>query len=210
MKIVHIVRHGESEGNAGPVHGNPNVPLTEKGIIQAQAVAARVPNLNPEVLLSSTMTRARQTSAYILEKIQVPVEYSDLFVERRRPTELIGALKDDPEGLLIEKAIEDNYSTPGWRYSDEENFEDLKMRGKQALALLQDHSAQTIVLVSHGLFTRIMVGLVLFDEAFSAQEGDALIKHMATTNAGITTLIKKPEGPWRLLTWNDQAHLGDI
>lgn len=210
MRVVYIIRHGESEGNAGPVHGSLNVPLTERGIAQAKAVALRIPSLKPDVLLSSTMVRAQQTSEYILEKVTVPVEYSDLFVERRRPSELIGAPKDDPEGLLIEKAIEDNYRTPGWRYSDEENFEDLRVRGKRALELLANHPAQTIVLVSHGLFTRILVGLVLFGDKFSAEEADACIKHMATTNAGITTLIQKPNGPWRMLTWNDQAHLGDI
>lgn len=210
MKTIYIVRHGESEGNAGPYHGTFDVPLTEKGIAQAKLVAKRARSLGAEVLVSSTMTRAKQTTDHILDEVPLPVEYSDLLIERRRPSEILGKLKEDPKNIAIIQAVIDNYCVPGWKYSDEENFEDLKIRAKQAVDLLDARSENTILVVSHGLFTRMIVGHILFGEQFSAEEGNALIYNMATTNTGITTLGKQEGGSWRLLTWNDQAHLGDI
>lgn len=53
-------------------------------------IATRCSNLSIESVLSSTLNRARQTAEIIGEHIDKKVQYSDLFIERRRPTEQIG------------------------------------------------------------------------------------------------------------------------
>jgi len=63
-----LVRHGQSTSNAGlPAVGAGNVPLTELGHRQAQALAARVEQ-QPDLLIVSSFIRSQATSAPIRER----------------------------------------------------------------------------------------------------------------------------------------------
>ena len=92
MKTIYLVRHGESEGNAGPLRLGHAGGLTERGREQAQILANRCSKLNVDLIVSSTLQRARETTEYILKKVIAPVEYSDLFIERRNPSEIMGII----------------------------------------------------------------------------------------------------------------------
>ena len=63
-KIVHIIRHGQAEHN---VHDaaleKRNTKLTPLGQSQAASLSERVRALNPEVVLTSPILRAVQTTA---------------------------------------------------------------------------------------------------------------------------------------------------
>lgn len=65
---VYLVRHGESEGNAaGVFSGITDHPLTALGRAQAVEAAARLSGRRFAVLFTSTLTRAIDTAALILE-----------------------------------------------------------------------------------------------------------------------------------------------
>ena len=87
MKKFYFVRHGESEGNAGNIRQTATTGLTARGLDQAKVMAHRCANLPVEVIVCSPMTRTKETARVILEKISIPIEYSDLFVERRLPSD---------------------------------------------------------------------------------------------------------------------------
>jgi bisphosphoglycerate-dependent phosphoglycerate mutase len=99
MKTIYFVRHGESETNAGDILLGPTAQLTEKGKEQAQFIAERCAKIFFEVIISSTYPRAKDTAQVILERNKTPIEYSDLFVERRQPTSIVGSKKTDPHYL---------------------------------------------------------------------------------------------------------------
>lgn len=62
MKIVRLVRHGESAANAGAATlDHASIPLTEKGIKQAKRVAQSV-DRTPELIVASPFSRARATA----------------------------------------------------------------------------------------------------------------------------------------------------
>lgn len=210
MKTVYLVRHGESEGNAGTHYQNAGTPLTNLGREQAAFMAERASRLGIDALLSSTMTRALQTAEIIREKTGVPVVPSDLFVERRRPSEQIDQPKDAPLVKEAEEAILVSSSVPGMRYSDEENFDDLNERSRVALALLEGHSGQRVLVVTHGVFLRNIVAQVIFGKELTGRDCGEILSTFIASNTGITTLQFDPahRRPWRLLTWNDHAHLG--
>ncbi|PIR38945.1 MAG: hypothetical protein COV34_00070 [Candidatus Zambryskibacteria bacterium CG10_big_fil_rev_8_21_14_0_10_42_12] len=128
MKTVYFVRHGESETNAGPIRIGESVQLTEKGFRQAEFIAKRCTSIPCEILISSTLERAKQTAKIINKVINKPLDFSELLVERRRPKEQNGVAKDSPESIKAEDAYRKNFGVPGYRYSDEENFEDLRSR----------------------------------------------------------------------------------
>jgi len=210
MKKIYFVRHGESEGNAGPVRQTKLSPLTKKGKQQANSVAKRCAEFPIETIICSTMTRAKETAEIILKNISKPIEYSDLFIERRRPKEVYGKPKDDPIGIEVEKSIENNFHLPGFRFSNEENFEDLKKRAREALQYLANRKEENILVVTHGLFMRILVAYVLFGEKLTGEECSNFMKGLYMENTGISAfeygeIEKIPH--WWLWMWNDHSHL---
>lgn len=60
---IYVIRHGQSEANLKNAHaGWSQVPLTEKGIAQAQAVQPRLRELRFDKVIVSDLLRARQTA----------------------------------------------------------------------------------------------------------------------------------------------------
>lgn len=210
MKNIYFIRHGESEGNVGPIRQTPTTPLTNKGKRQAQITADRCSNIPVEIVISSTMNRARETTGIILERVTKTVEYSDLFIEKRRTSEELGKPKDDPTALMIKKEVEANFTKPGWRFSDEENFDDLKRRGLEALDYLANRPEQNILVVTHGAFLKILAACVVFGENLTAEECWNFLHKFHMENTGITVFRyneKSQSNPWRVWIWNDHAHL---
>lgn len=216
MKTIYLVRHGESEGNASRIFHTHDVALTEKGREQAAFMARRAAKLPIDVIIASPLLRTRQTAAAIVSAIQKPIEYSELFIERKIPSELRGLHHDDP---AARKPLElmHGYEKPDFRYSDEENFEDLKARANAALSYLENRPEQHILVVGHGFFTRTLVARVLLGEGLTGSEFLHVIRALRTRNTGLTVLHYKehagmghegPESDWQILTWNDHAHLG--
>ena len=138
MKTIYFVRHGESEGNIGKIRQTTSTQLTEKGIEQAYTIAGRCVHICADSIISSTMNRAKQTAEIISKTVQLPIEYSELFTERKRPSEVLGKPKDDPTAVKINGLIKENFTQSNWKYSDEENFEDLKKRALRSLHYLQE------------------------------------------------------------------------
>jgi broad specificity phosphatase PhoE len=214
MKKVYLVRHGESEANVGNMYLGGETPLTAKGHEQAEFIAERASKLPIEIIIASTLLRAKQTAQHIVEKTGKPIEFSDLFVERRSPSEYIGRKYNDPATADVDKLLDANFGKPGWRYSDEENFDDMKVRAKKAMQLLESRPENEILVVTHGLFLRMLVGTLVFGDEFTGREGLRLFKAFKTKNTGLTVFELDLEderfgGQWRMLTWNDHAHLAD-
>lgn len=211
MKNIYFIRHGESEGNIGPIRQTATTPLTEKGRVQAQFAAERCIRLPVDIIISSTMNRAKETSKIISEKISKPVTYSDLFVEKRRTSEELGKPKDDPIALMIKKETETNFTKPGWRFSDEENFDDLKSRALKALEYLGNQTDENILVVTHGAFLKILAACVILGENLTADECWRFIHTLNMENTGITVFKYNENSkntPWKIWIWNDHTHLG--
>jgi probable phosphoglycerate mutase len=220
MKTVYLVRHGESRANVrgSKYYEGSESPLTEKGLQQAEDIAERSSKLPVDLLVASTMVRAQQTASAISKRIDMPVVPSELFVERLDPTSLIGRPWDDPETQRIYKEWDKTSFLEAERVLDGENFEDLKDRAQRALKFLEAREESHILVVTHGLFLRILVACVLFGEDLSAKEYKRFFAATLTQNTGITVLrfmedtqvrvdILARQG-WVLYVFNDHAHLG--
>ncbi len=211
MKTIYFIRHGESEGNVGPIRQAATSSLTEKGREQSAFVAERCTKLPIDTIVSSSMNRAKETAEIILVKVKKPIEYSELFVERRRPSEVLGKPKDDPAGLKAEREIKAHFHQSGWRYSDEENFDDLKQRAKDILEYLAHRPEDNILVVTHGFIMRIVMAYVAMGDKLTGEECEQFIRTLHMENTGITVIChdkKKSDSSWWLWTWNDHAHLG--
>jgi probable phosphoglycerate mutase len=217
MKRIYLVRHGESEANVALTHGTGESPLSEKGLEQAEFIAERASKLPVQRIISSTMVRAHDTAKIIGRKLGLPVETSDLFVESRGPSETIDTSYTDPKTIQAYEEIRQNYGKPGWRHSDEETFEDQMKRTQAALTFLLDLPEEHILVASHGLFLRLLMGYVVFGPTPTPREFQRVVWGFGTKNTGLSILeyqeryfdgMKLPN-PWQVVTWNDHAHLAD-
>lgn len=212
MKRVYFVRHGESESNVKGVLLGADTPLTERGYEQANFIAERCARLPIEAIISSTMLRARETARIISEKIKIPLELSDLFVERTHPDIYLGKSYDDPEIQRVEQILRDKFTEQGFRHSEEETFDDLKTRGKKALKFLEERKEGHLLVATHGTFLHVLFSLAVFGEKLSAQECHATLRTMRSANTGLTIFEHRDddqETPWSVVVWNDHAHLAD-
>ena len=81
MKL-YIARHGETAWNVeNRVSGRTDIPLTERGLEQAQLLAKNAMDKGIEVIIASPLLRARQTAQAVSDAIGVPVEIDERLIE---------------------------------------------------------------------------------------------------------------------------------
>ncbi len=69
-----LVRHGETDWNVeGRAQGQMHVPLNDKGLAQAEAIAARLRPMRFEAVYSSDLRRVTQTAEAIMRERDVPL-----------------------------------------------------------------------------------------------------------------------------------------
>ncbi len=212
MKKIYFVRHAESEGNIASVIQSGEVPLTANGKKQAEFIADRFTELPIEIIVSSTMLRAQKTANIISAKINAEVISLELLIERRHPSLQVGKQKTDPQVVESEKLIFENFGQEDYKFSDEENFADLKDRASKILDFLAQRPEKDILVVSHGFIMRIILAFVVIGKDLSAQQCKQFISafHMENTGVTIFDYDKTKASPWRVWVWNDHAHLKEL
>lgn len=74
MNRIYLARHGESQWNIlNIIQGQKDIPLTNKGILQAQLLGKRLINEKIDKIYSSDLSRAHETAKIIGEIINVDV-----------------------------------------------------------------------------------------------------------------------------------------
>lgn len=211
---LYLARHGESELNAKHVHQFSHTPLSELGHRQAQFLAGRVESLPLDVVFSSPLTRALETAKIVLTNREnnhqsvPPLETTPLLAEIARPSVVQGKSAYDSEAQSIKALILEHYHDPTWRHSDEETFVLAKERAQACLEMLQNRSEKSILCVTHGMYLALLVSCMLFGPELTSQEYLAFVGHVYTKNTGLTWCSFR-DGEWRLVTWNDHAHLAE-
>ena len=209
-KIIYFVRHGETESNTKNIRQGPEGHLTEKGKAQAFAASQRFSRHKggPQVIISSPYERTKETAEIIAKELRMKkVEYSDLLAERKNPTEIIGHWGEEINVKHIINQIDKSYHADDLRVSDEENFIDLKERAKKLLTYIKKRREKRIIMITHGIFLKMVVSYMLYGESLSASQYNSLSYFNPINNASIAICsyihhwFKKDE--WKLLVWND-------
>ncbi len=211
-KIVYFIRHGQSEHNATSVFQSPDSPLSMLGKKQAESIAKRIAKLRFDVLITSPLERAKETADFIAKATGKTYEFSNLFVERVKPTSINGKPHEDKVANDIWNEWEKSLYISGMRISDGENFDDILKRADKALKFLQDKSEQSIVVITHGFFLRTLIARILVGDSLSEEIFFKFQKSAHTENTGITVIRYQSsfgqEDSWRLWIYNDHTHLG--
>lgn len=212
-KLVYFVRHGQSANNAANLRQGASGSLSDKGKAQARFVGERLQGAAIELVLASPYERAKETAGIANETFKCPVEYSDLLVERKNPSEIVGKDADSEEVKKIIDVIDRSFHDPNYRYSDEENFADLKERAHKLLDFLSHKKQRRILCVSHRIFLKMIFSYMEQRDALQAHEFAVLDFNTKVENTAITiceyNFWKKLRGanPWRILAVNDYGRI---
>lgn len=148
----YFVRHGESEANAARrFAGRTDSPLTERGREQAEAVAEVLAKTPFDRIVSSPLSRCRDTALVIARRHQLPVDLEPDLVEID-VGERTGSPFDEVSGL------------PEWRddgfvaWPRGETLDQVLSRAHRVITRIAAESAgQRVLVVGHGGVTRILM-----------------------------------------------------
>lgn len=148
----YFVRHGESEANAARrFAGRTDSPLTERGRQQAKAVAAALASERFDRIISSPLSRCRDTALVIAQLQQLPVDLEPDLVEID-VGEKTGAPFDEVRGLP-------EWSDDGFvAWARGETLDQVLSRAHRVITRVAGESAgQRVLVVGHGGVTRILM-----------------------------------------------------
>lgn len=155
---VWLIRHGESESNAGlPTNGPGTSPLTRLGRDQAERVAASF-HEPPDLIVSSSFVRARETAAPTRQRFP-EVPYEEWPVQEFT---YLGSLHGPSTTGAERRPFADAY----WDRSDPayvnggggESFHDLIARARACVTRLTERPEEGLIAVfTHGIFMRALL-----------------------------------------------------
>lgn len=200
-----LIRHGEADGNREHRFiGQTDVPLSDLGRAQAEAVADRLADRPIDAIISSHLQRAWNTVAPLADRLDLTVEENRGLVEIANG-EWNGLLPSEVEARWPElwqryRGGEDVRRPGGERWADVQ---------ARAIAAIQEDAANrqdgdVVAVGTHGGPT---LGLVLWATGVSLDRGLFTGPFLPVSNGSITTL-EMPEA--RLSGYNDTGHLGDL
>lgn len=148
----YFVRHGESEANAARrFAGRTDSPLTQRGREQAEAVAEVLAKTPFDRIVSSPLSRCRDTALLIARRHQLPVDLEPDLVEID-VGEKTGSPFDEVSGL------------PEWRddgfvaWPRGETLDQVLSRAHRVITRIAAESAgERVLVVGHGGVTRILM-----------------------------------------------------
>lgn len=178
---IAFIRHGQTDWNAaGRMQGSSDIPLNDIGRGQAIDAVKVLEGGGWGVIVSSPLSRARETADIIASGLGIELGRSyDLLVERHY---------GEAEGLTIDQ-IEAQW--PGTReYPGLESLDSVVARGTEALQLIADeYAGRNVVIVCHGTIIRYTLA------SLAGQPFDQIL------NGSVSTL-EPHDGGWRVLSVN--------
>ena len=191
-KYFYIVRHGETELNRAHIKQGSQGGLSEKGILQAQMIGQAFRTLHIQHIYTSPFERAEQTADIIQKELGCRVSFVALLAERKNASETIGKSVDDAEVMRIEGLTKYGFHEDTYRFSDEENFHDLKKRAQKALSYLSRRPHTRMLVVTHHVFLHIFLSYLLHREKLTANDLVKLSFFNPADNGGVTVCVYHP------------------
>ncbi len=206
----YFVRHGETLLNAACIKQGAEGGLSEAGKQQAAAVGELLVPLRIQTIISSPYERAKETTNIINERLHTVISYSPLLAERKNPSDIIGKRTDDPAVAHIVDQMDLAYHDDDYRYSDEENFIDLKRRARRCLRYLAWHGSTRTGVVTHRAFLKMLLSYMLYRERLHARDYVKLSFFNPADNGGVSICefhpwkLFSPTHGWEVVSYNEQ------
>lgn len=202
LMYLYCVRHGESVYNAeGRIQGHLDVPLSDLGRRQGEAIAAALAAQGVDAIYASPLRRALETAEMISRRLDLPIRFDDRLKEinvgvfQNRLRSEIAHLY--PDAFARWTSGEPDFVVPGG-----ESRRMLQQRGCAALRDIVAAGHQRTAVVAHGRL--LVVALAAFVPIPAGPASPTL------ENGSITTVRHDGDGHWELTAYNQVEHLGAV
>lgn len=200
--FVTLLRHGESVGNAeSRWQGQADYPLTNRGREQAQALANRwkQEKVTFDAVISSPLSRAKETAEIIASALNLRVEFDPIWLERDN---------GDFSGLTAHE-VKQNFSQPEFYNpydsvgGDGEGDWELFLRAGQALHNLLKREPARYLIVSHGGLLNQVIHAVV---GIMPQANNAGLRFRFGNTAFAQLIYHPSQHRWTVDKLNDHVH----
>jgi len=178
-----FIRHGQTDWNLHKqLQGSTDIPLNATGREQAHAAAASLARSDWDAIVSSPLSRARETAQIIADDLGIELgpAYDEL-IERHY---------GEAEGVVEAEA---ELKWPGKTAPGIETLDSVVQRGRSALSrIADDYGDDNVLIVCHGTIIRYTLA------ALAGRPIDAII------NGSVAT-FHRVDGVWQVLSVNDQT-----
>jgi broad specificity phosphatase PhoE len=191
---IFLIRHGETAGNAARIVQRPDIPLSERGLAQAERLARRLANAGITNILSSDLRRAAMTAEALARVTGLPIAFESLLHERN-----FGDIRGTAYADLGFDPFDPGYAPPNG-----ETWEVFHARVDGAWARIQTEAAAAggnLAVVTHGLVCKSLAGRHL-----ALPDGEGVPERWENTSV---TIIDA-RAPWRVALLNCCVHLDDL
>ena len=147
---LYVVRHGETIWNVErKVQGITDIPLTEKGMKEAEELQELISTLNIDVVISSPLDRARETAKILIDS-KLPINTDDRIKERDWGMNE-GALIDSVDrwdcwDVVLNTKVQNIECVQDFMYRVSDFIEEIKIKHKDKNVLIVTHSAVSRVI----------------------------------------------------------------
>ncbi|NRA03671.1 MAG: histidine phosphatase family protein [Myxococcales bacterium] len=187
-----LIRHGETDSNRQRIVQLPETPLSERGLEQAELLAARLAGTGVARVLSSDLARARMTAEAVARRSGVPLELDASLQERN-----FGDLRGHSY-----RELGIDFMAPGYDPPSGESWEAFHARVNRAWSQVRAASERTdgdLAVVSHGL---VCYSLALRHFSLGVHGTET---PRSWSNTGVTVVDAGP--PWEVRLLDCTAHL---
>ena len=155
--LIYLTRHGKTNQNKDHlVSGNSNhAQLIEEGKIQAEKLGKFLEDKKIEIILSSPLDRALETSKIINEKIKTKLETNDLLREFD-----FGDLDGKREEVEVKKLLEQRRLNLDTLAPNGGSYLDLIKNASKLIAQIEKLKKDKILIVSHAGIMRTILALL--------------------------------------------------
>ena len=165
MNSLILVRHGETEWNSDKrIQGSVDVPLSEAGRAQAEALARAMEEegLRPDRVYTSDLQRSSETGRIVAARLHAPAPQASPLLRELDCGEWEGRLIDDlrqNEPALYETWLDD----PAFPLPGGESVLQLRARAERFFAEKEEElgASRRVLIVAHGLMNRMILSLLL-------------------------------------------------
>ncbi|MGC8601652.1 MAG: histidine phosphatase family protein [Thermoprotei archaeon] len=182
--IAYMVRHGEAENNVSGVFPDDekvSYHLTQVGRDQARAVSSWLGRAKPLLIVSSPVTRARETAEIISAELGIPLKLDERLREAKLGS-LVGM--DYNEFSRQDPNWYEDYFSEGSKYGIEKFH---SIRSRMISAITEQWGSGPVVFVSHLEPIRSVVSIAL------GMSGPS-VRKIRIFNGSITTVsVNAPE-----------------
>ena len=210
MKKIYFVRHGQSTANVDGIRRGAETELTNTGKKQVEILAKRFENIDIDIVLSSPYKRALDTGRKIAETKKVPLVEIEYARERELPKEVLGKHKKDPGVVKLVTEIFDSWISGNNKHKQAENYTEILNRADKLRIAIEQMQENNIAVTSHSMFGKFFALRVILGEHMNPEQTLYSLFHMKTSNTGITVYEIDEKNDWKLVNWNDDAHLGEL